>query len=237
MSAQELARLVDEAGFVFRGRVVARTSAVDAPASTVQIEEVLHATDVLRGLAGTDATVVGEHAAGMQPGEVHVFFTHVVSLGEHLVAREVARREASPGIASDVAEGVRIAAERPLAERLAEAEMVVAGRVTSTRPVGRDDPPSSEHDPLWSVARVSVEDVMKGPRSRKTVEVLFASSRDIAWRDAPKLEEGDSGVFVLHRRGEEAPDAVAAGVFEATHPLDVLPNERRADAERLIEGS
>jgi hypothetical protein len=134
----------------------------------------------------------------------------------------------------DVAEGVRIAAERPLAERVAGAELVVTGRVTSTRPVARESPPGSEHDPEWSIARVAVDSVLKGPSSRRTVEVLFASSMDIAWYRSPKLNEGVSGIFILRRRDDdEAPDEVGPNVYQATHPLDFLPHDRLEDVQRM----
>jgi hypothetical protein len=235
MGAEEVSRIADEAGFVFRGKVV-EAGAADTVA--VEVEEVLRGTDVLRGLVGTAVTVVSDDAAAVSEGDVHVFFTNVVSLGDHVVAREVTRREASDDAVREIAEGVRITAERPVAERIAGADMVVQGRVTSTKRLAGDAPPSSEHDPQWAIARVAVADVIKGRASRKTVDVLFASSRDIAWYRAPKLEEGASGVLILRTRHEdEAPSEVAESVYQATDPLDFLPDERASDVRRLVEDS
>lgn len=233
MSVDELSRLADAAGFVFRGTIVRRERAEDASGVTVQVEEVLHGTDVMRSLVGTEVIVVGGSAA---EGGTYVFFTEVVSLGAEVVVREIEHREASPETVRAAAEAVRIASERPLAERLAGADMVVTGRVTAVRPVARDGA-VSEHDPQWSIARVAIESVLKGRSSRRTVEVLFASSLDIAWYESPKLNEGTSGVFILRRRDEdEAPEEVQAGVYQATHPLDFLPHERVDDVQRLIGG-
>jgi len=238
MSAEELSRLADEAGFVFKGRIVPReldgAEGAERDTLAVEVEEVLRGTDVMRGLAGSEVTVVRKRGAESPEGEARVFFTDVVSLGDEVVVREVGQRDASPTTMRDVDERVRIAAERPVAERIAGAELVLTGRVTSTRPIGRESVPGSEHDPDWSIARVAVDSMLKGPSSRRTVEVLFASSMDIAWYRSPKLYEGVSGVFILRRRDEdEAPDEVGANVYQATHPLDFLPHDRLDDVQRM----
>jgi hypothetical protein len=78
--------------------------------------------------------------------------------------------------------------------------------------------------------------VLKGRTTRKTVDVLFASSKDIAWFASSKLEEGARGILLLRRPDEmEAPEKVPANAFEAVDPLDFLPLDRLADVERLIE--
>jgi hypothetical protein len=238
MSAEEVSRLVDEAGFVFRGKVLRPETQDDADsdgatgALAVEVQEVLHGTDVMRGLVGTVATVLTEEA--LPEGEVRVFYTSVVSLGEEVVARAVSHHDASNESIGAAAEGIRIAAERGVAERIADADLVVVGRVTSAKRLAGDAPPRSEHDPEWAIARVSVESVVKGRTSRKTVDVLYASSRDIAWYKSPKLDEGTSGVFILHTRHEdEAPPEVAPSVYQATDPLDFLPHERLPDVRRM----
>jgi hypothetical protein len=242
VSAEELSRLADEAGFVFRGRVVSPQGAdVEAGGETeleavaVEVEDVLSGTDVMRSLVGTAVTLVRERGAPSAEGESRVFFTDVVSLGDEVVVRELAQRDASDATMRDAAEGVRIAAERPIAERVADAELVVTGRVTAARRIAEEEEPASEHDPEWAIARVAIESVLKGRSSRRTVEVLFASSLDIAWYRSPKLNEGASGVFILRRRDkDEAPAEVEENVYQATHPLDFLPHDRLDDVQRMI---
>jgi hypothetical protein len=243
MSTEELFRLVDEAGFIFRGRVVRHGTAdteLDSEAAdrtlTVEIEEVLNSTDVLRGVAGIEATILSDSASEIADGAVRVFFTECVSLGAHLLAREVGHRDASEESAREIDETLRIAAERPLVERVAGAELVCTGEVVSVKPLERPFPPKSEHDPDWSIARVAVHSMLKGLASRKRIEVLFASSEDIVWYKSPKLHEGDSGIFVLRTRQEdEAPEDVPRTVYQATDPLDFLPHERLPDVERALE--
>ena len=241
MSNDELLRLVDEAGFVFRGLAVRRGADVEiGPAAaektvTVEVEEVLRGTDVMRDLVGRNVVVVSEDAAEIEPAARHVFFTNVVSLGDPVVAREVGRRrEAARELPNELAESLRITAERPLAARVAAADMIVTGEVASSTPVGEKWPPQSEHDPDWWIARLTVERVLKG-RPRKRIHVLFANSLDIVWYRSPKLHEGVSGIVLLHSRTEDvAVREVPPTVYQAIDPLDFLPIERLPDVQRMV---
>jgi hypothetical protein len=241
MSNDELLRVVDEAGFVFRGTVVRRGAEVEiGPAAagktvTVEVEEVLRGTDVLRDLVGRNVIVVSEDAADIEPAAQHVFLTNVVSLGSPVVAREVGRRwEAARESLSEIAESLRITAERPLAARVVAADMIVTGEVASSTPVGEKWPPRSEHDPDWWIARLNVERTIKG-RPRKRIDVLFANSLDIVWYRSPKLHEGVSGIFLLHSRTEDAAvSEVPPTVYQATDPLDFLPIERLPEVQRMV---
>jgi hypothetical protein len=243
MSAEELLSLFDEAGFVFRGKVVRHGRSDAEPASEaagetviVEVQEILRSTDVLRGLVGTEVIVVSKNAAAVADGDVGVFFTNCVSLGDQVLAREVGYRKASHESVREITESVRIVAQRPLAERVARADLICTGRVVSVKPLERPSTPRSEHDPDWSIARVNVGSVLKGPRSGKTIEVLFASSEDMVWYKSPKLHEGDSGVFILRTRDEdETPRELAPTVYQATDPLAFLPDERLPDVQRVIE--
>src|SRR2546430_9927810 len=89
MSTEELSRLVDEAGFVFGGQAVSRgpTSVDIGPAAagktvTVEVQEVLRATDVLRGLVGSDVTVVSEDAAAIAEAGGPLVFSQFGCFGD-----------------------------------------------------------------------------------------------------------------------------------------------------------
>lgn len=238
MSEQEAGRLAEEAGFVFKGKIL-RSEPGDAHQRpgvvTAEVQEVLHGTDVLHGLVGTSVTILTDHPENLSSQEDTILYTNAVSLGDDLVAREVGHQDASDESLRAAREGVRTAAERPLAERISLADLIVVGRVTSTKQLPGDASSRSEHDPEWATARVSVEAVIKGRTSRKTVEVLYASSRDIAWYRSPKLQEGTSGIFILHLRREPgAPEQVPSNAYTATDPCDFVPRERLEDVRRIV---
>lgn len=232
-SAAELSRFVAEAGFIFRGKVTSTAQQT----VTAQIEEILLSTEVLRGLVGRSVTVVGEHAAPKEGEGSFLFFTNCVVLAEHVVVREVGRIKASPEGAREVADLLREAAERPLRERVAAAEMIVEGLVTASGPADPNAIQKSEHDPNWWIARVAVESLVKGGgKTVKAVDVLFANSKDIAWYKSPKLCEGLRGVFLLHGVKEtDRPPKVDRRIYQATDPLDFLPTERLPEVKRALE--
>lgn len=240
MITEELLDLVDAAGFIFTGTALGE-QAVDlrgerANAVTMQVREVLRSTDALRGLAGTDVIAISERPQALRDGGSLLMFTTVAAVGDRLVARELEHREASDEAIRDAAEAVRIVGERPLVKRVTEAELIVVGEAVDSRPIERPGAPRSEHDPEWWVARVSVRSVVKGATRKRTLEVLFANSDDIAWYKAPKLHEGTSGILLLRPRDKhEAPAEVAETVYQATGPLDLLPLQRLPEVERIAE--
>jgi hypothetical protein len=243
MREADMPRLVEEVGFIFRGRVVrhgttdANLTAVAAEKIvTVEIEEIFLSADGLRGLVGKEAIVVIENAAEMQQGATRVFFTNIVSLADHLVVREVGHIEASHATVRATENSVRAAAERPLLQRVAGASLIITGRVISRRPVDPNAILKSEHDPDWWIARVEVLSVLKGGKAGSTVDVLFANSRDIAWYKSPKLEDEARGILLLRRVNEdEVPQEVARRSYQAIDPLDFLPLERLPDVERTLD--
>jgi hypothetical protein len=243
MSNEHLLGLVEGAGFIFRGKVVRHGAPEQHPVpgagsqtATVAVGEILRSTDVLRGLAGREVTVVGEHAASTKHGSSYVFFTTCMVLGDHAVLRDLAHFEASADAVRDIEEVVRMVEAQPLHRRVAGAELIVTGTVTASRQAAPPSIHRSEHDEDWWVATVAVRSVLKGAKTAKEIEVLFANSHDIAWYKSPKLHEGASGIFILRRvdRGE-APKGVEHTAYQATDPLDFLPDERLPEVQRALE--
>jgi hypothetical protein len=241
MSSAGLLRFVEKAGFIFRGKVT-RKQAPAAEVSTVQqtvtaqIEEILLSTDVLRGLLGRNVTVVSEHTASLEDEGSYLFFTNCVVLADHCVVHEVGHIRASRDADREVAEVLQEAAERPLRERVAIAELIVEGHITESGPADPKAIQKSEHDPNWWIARIAVESVIKGGgKTPKAVEVLFANSKDIAWYKSPKLHEGLRGIFVLHPiRKTDRPPRIDRVMYQATDSLDFLPAERLPEVKRAL---
>ena len=239
MNRAELQNLVDNAGFIFRGKVVPSGPAeplklgAAQTLSTIEVEEVLRSTEALKGSDGQKLAYLNDESGPPEEGGSFVFLTDVVSLGDRIIVRG-RRVKASSETNEAVADSIRRADEMPLRRRIAEADAVVVGRVLSSHQV--EPPPlhRSEHDPDWWVSRIAVESVLKGGKIAGEIDVLFANSTDIAWYKAPKLHEGVYGVMLLHRVAAEdrAPKASKAR-YKVIDPLDYHPIERASHVERL----
>jgi hypothetical protein len=240
MSIDPLLSIADDAGFVFVEAPVQaprnlERDDLDRGFVIVEVREVLRGTDVLQSLVGQHVTVVSEDPDGIAQSDELILFTDCVSLGDPVLARELGRRSASRESRSEVDQVLAIIAGRPIAQRLTTAQLAVVGEVTNTKRLVDPYHPTSEHDPDWWVARVAVEETLKGSSSRKNVDVLFANSDDIAWYKVPKLHQGNRGIFLLHGWDDHArpPDAPRRALV-VTDPLDVQPIERRAELERTL---
>jgi hypothetical protein len=91
------------------------------------------------------------------------------------------------------------AKDQALAQFLDSSDAVVAGVVVKVEPVSPQ--PISEHGPDLRRATVQVSDVAKGDKAlaNQRVPVLFASSEDVRWFEAPKFNRLERGTFVLKR--------------------------------------
>jgi hypothetical protein len=238
VSTAEVDRLTRRAGFVFAGEVV-RTSAstvelVEATKETavVRVERVLQAPDDLGAERGSDVTV--RVRSPVRKGQRAVFFTVGWVAAEGLAVQEIGRQAAGDAAEMEKQMGeVRRKDElAALRRRVKEAHAVAVGKVADTKPVRKERPPASEHDPIWRTAVVVVESGEKGDmKEGERVEVAYASSDDVMWFRAPKPAPGDRAVFLMHRRRLEEVDVEMLAVVE---PLDMQPAERLDEIRRAI---
>ncbi len=223
----DLLRLVERSGFIFRGRHI--------DMQKVLIQEVLWSSKALRDLVGKEATFKDRDEARKEKEDTAIFFSTVISLGNQLLLHSLGELPAFDNQVHRVKDHIRAVAELPLRKRIAEAALIITGEVIETRPVGKSRIPRSEHDPDWWIARVKVGEVHKGATKHKEVEVLFANSKDIAWYKAPKLQEGDRGIFLLQPVDARAFHLPTEGpVYQVTDPLDFHPIERLSDIQKFL---
>ena len=231
MDDRQLADLVPQASFIFAGTVLDPTGSsmdfpIDAPTSVVRIDEILRApADLGQQVGGAVTLVQPEAKSRRRGGRRAVFFTNGWLYGESIAVVEVGRMPVTGEARSrrsrnEILDSVAEDEERPLAERLAAAELVVTGRVVALTQLESGDQGSSEHDPEWWEATVEVGTVLKGTSGAKRVGVTFAASRDVAWFRAPKMRAGERGVWLIHRG--VGPERKALGVID---PLDAHPSE------------
>lgn len=248
MNKTDLLRTIEASGFIFKGKVVAHRAAhgenrreFEDRAIRVLIEQVLRGTEATRALVGKEATVVRAHADAPPEGAVRLFFTHCASLGNTILLRGIAEEDVSASALREFAEALEEVERRPLLRRVEAADLIITGKVVESKPAEKRESRSSEHDPLWQRARVAVHSVLKGDKAAKEVGVLFAGSDDIAWRAAPKLREGTSGILLLQRvkpkESKETRDALPAFeglVYLVIDSLDHLSNDWLPAVQRAL---
>lgn len=220
-----------QARFVFKGTVrrlkAANVAGVEKTDRTfiVRVDEILRAPAALSDLVGTEITVQLRGRKQVEADTLYTFYADGWIFGENIAVeaidiKKVTRSRGARALAA--ADPQKALKRADLRERVATADIVVTGRVTTVRlpedaePVratasrGRrrgaragvaSEPrrePISEHNPHWREAVVQVEHVEKGKPTLKEVVVRFPASRDVRWYRAPKFEAGQEGVFILH---------------------------------------
>lgn len=227
-NAEPMARLVEVASIIVRA-VVSQLHASNEPTVSpsersviAQVETVFRAGPALQKLAGQAVTI--ELAAPERPlrtGERAIFFTNGLVYGSHVVLREVAHREANAENEREVVREIEALPAQHLKRRLDTAEIVAVGRIEHVRPSGINEP-ASFHSPKWMSAELHVREALKGSRREERLAILFPSARDVLWATAPRFQDNQEGILLLHR-----------GVAKWGAPLDALTALDAADFQPI----
>ena len=203
---------------------------IDNYTAVVRVDQVLHAPDAFTSLAGAPITVqLAAKAPLPKEGEQYTFFTNGVAFGASIAVAEVGRlsaAEVAPHLARAAATGggafadvqAQVEAEQ-FRDHAADASAIVLGRVTGLAKAGK--PTLIEHDPDWWIATVDAYQIVRGRGLKPgSIEVLYANSLDVRWRNAPKPKAGQEGMFLLH-----ASDRSVASLakYQILHPEDLQP--------------
>jgi hypothetical protein len=229
-------KLVGAASLIFKATVT-RLNASNEPTIPPRpglvvgrVDTVLRASPALGNLVGQEITIqlAAEHPAP-KVGEHAIFYTNDWIYGTQIAVREVAHREATADAEKDTIEALEKLPVRHLESRLDGAELVIMGVVGRIEPSPVKEP-ASFNAPLWKLAIVHVESILKGrhrgePRPER-VGVLFPSSDD--WSPAPRFEEKQNGIFLLRH---EPRLGLPPEVFTALDPADFQPQT----ALRLVQ--
>jgi hypothetical protein len=232
--------LVQQAGFIFAGTVQQLGAATVAhlPAertAVVRVDSPVQAPALLQAFVGRDITVELRSSDELSVGDDVVFLACGWVYGPSIALRELAHWPIGGDlirIRRDVVEATERLADEALRRRLTNAVAVVAGRVAQIAEVPRDErEPERERDPQWIEAVIAVDLVLRGSRDETSVVVLSAGSRHVAWRNAPKLRVGQSGVWILH---EEMIDELDQEALVLVDPLDSWPLEQLRRIQALL---
>jgi len=208
----------------------------------ITVEEVLRSSGTLDDFTGRDITV--QLARPAEVGQRLIFFTRGWLYGQSLAVVEVARADVSETDTGELrgrmADVERRRVGQAMRDRIAAADLVVAGRVLDIRPapVGERAHPISEHAPDWWEAVVAVDSVENGTLDGDTVRVLFPRSTDELWIDSPKFVPGQEGVWLLHRDQQERGAAAmrVSGALTALDPIDFQPRDWLEQVRLLLGG-
>jgi hypothetical protein len=261
-----------EAKFLFKGTVkkLGASALAQVPKSEetaiVHVDEVLHAPPALAKTVGKEITVKLAKDSKPKVGEQVLFHANGWLFGKTVAVESVkqeAPAQASAMMAGAGADPTQNFRDRELEKRVASADMVVEGEVSSvhlpesemaaTRAAGPARP-VSEHDPKWREAVVTVKTVHKGEPTTKQVVVRFPSSTDVQWYRAPKFHAGDRGVWVLQSQKAPAAGAAAppkgapalamtataipgAAVYTALSPMDFHPASQPDSVASVIRAA
>jgi hypothetical protein len=256
-------QLANQAQFVFQGTVtqVKGSTVAQIPASdrtaVVRVDRVIHAPPAVSNLAGDEVTVQLPPGEPVTEGQTLVFFTVGWVFGDRVAVKSLGQEEVNPATLQVLAglpgDPVHSLQARQAVRQAAQADLVVAGRVSAVRlpaaeararataGAGRTAERISEHAPLWQEAVIDVDEVLKGGRAKKVV-VRFPASTDVRWHKAPKFQTGQEGVFLLHKEqlAREVPRTAAAELapeeYTALHPADFQPLDELPRIKLAVQG-
>jgi hypothetical protein len=222
--------LINNSSFVFIGTVKTRNATtmpeISAGKNTivVKVDKVLEAAKTLGDYTGKDITVLLRQPEKVKVGQQMVFFTNGWLYGRSIAVKEVGVLpvEDMTRIQKQVAEGIRLAEDKNLQRRIANAELVIMGKVSNiSKPQITRKQPLTEHDPLWQQAVIEIKSVEKGRNSLKTVVIWFPSSQDVMWYKSPKFSLNQERIWILHKYQTAALPTEAKEAYTALDQDDI----------------
>ncbi len=238
--------LVQRSRFIFTGTVV-ELRAVTVPSITVsdntivvRIDELIYHKKPFANYGGKKITVLVNDSNLLKAADQAVFFTNVAIMGESVAVRAVGYKKIGQGETAprkQITAALQTMEDRALVERIAGAEFVVLGKVSSIGVAAEtlQTHPISEHYPHWREAIVEVEATLKGDSSRTRIVVRFPGSEDVAFRSIPKFKVGQQGIWILRRDIRPgAPKAILEGKeTDAYMAQDIQDFQARSRLEKI----
>lgn len=236
-SIPELSR---SSSFIFSGTVIerGRSTVPHVPPAgnlvSVRLDRALRVDPVLGDLRGKTITVAARAPESLSSGESAVFFANSWVHGKGIAVREVDHVDI--GQEAEVAAAVARLPEMHLSDRLSTADLVADAEVVEIRPVERTS--WDRNYAFWAAAQLRVNRVLRG-QPRHSAVVYFPTVQGPVWRLAPRFQEKQRGIFILHdsSRGKTISEkSLPAGSLVALDPEDFQPESQLQYVEGLLAG-
>jgi hypothetical protein len=208
--------------------------------AVVKVDRIFYGPQPFTDHLGKLITIQLRDIQPAKKGYKAVFFTRSWLYGDSVAVVEVGRVTGADNTAmqKDIDAASQNLADQRLADRLARATLVIAGKVTQTAPAREAQRRriETEHDPDWWTAEIAVASVEKGALTAKTVTILFPNSTDELWIDTPKCKPGQDGIWILQRdQKEKGWPVLRAPGLTALDPLDYQTRDQLDRVRRLVK--
>ncbi len=205
---KELDQLIPNTTLIFKAKIIllntVTTDEEDVSNSgVVEISDIIEAPESFPNFKGEQITVRFSDISKVKVGEERMFFTDPYWIGESLGVNEngsVLKDDhlyQSKDIISHIKHARINQDDIRLRKLLKDAKLVIAGKVIRVQKPEGQFSIVTEHNPEWREAEIQVDETLKGIVEGKTIKILFASGKDVMFFQAPKLKEGDEGIFII----------------------------------------
>jgi hypothetical protein len=204
LSSKTISEWLSSASFVFSGRIIGVGKnnldgiQPDEPMVLVNVEDVVMSPSILGELSGKDITVSLQSLEGIEEGQIMTFFASPFYYGKNIGVLEVGRTTLRSTEIRQVTINTRMAQlDEELKERINGAQLIVSGRVLTTRPYPTKSLPGIDHGIEWWTAQIRIETIEKGQSPSPDLWIYFPTGGDPRWGLYPKFYAGQEGVWFL----------------------------------------
>jgi hypothetical protein len=271
ISKQDLQKWVDDSTLIFKGTIVALDSNVDSIEASdnpviVRVDHVELGTPQAEAnfgsLVGKQLTAIADPTAKgaiqRQKGFSAVFFVNPLLYEKNIavMAVAVANNQTVKNLPTRLSAAIEEKKRKPLITALKGADRVVTGVVEEIRALPDEKLAGlrslangydlySEHSPRWREAVIRGHD-LKRDEGEKMLLVIFPSTEDLMWENAPKFKKDQTGTWLLHSGTQLSPERAKIlltpeqfhgqeiRAYTALQPEDFRPKDPTGKDERLI---
>jgi hypothetical protein len=164
----------------------------------VNVDDVIMSPRILGELSEKSVTVSLQSIEGIEEGQMMTFFATQFYYGKNIGLLEIGRTSLSAVEIRQMTINTRMAQlDEELKERINYAQLIVSGRVLTTRPYPTKSFPGIDDGVEWWAAQIRIETIEKGQPPPDDLWIYFPTGGDPQWGLYPKFYAGQEGVWFL----------------------------------------